>query len=112
MGRSEPRWATATRGIAVLATAYVTVGLLWTLSEPGYSRTRAAFFALLAVLALVGGVGAVLDDSRLLVGGGAGLFLLGFWQAALWIFLLPAAFVLLFAGMLTWEFPESERTAA
>lgn len=88
------------RVLAVLAVLGLVGVLLYYLSVPGYSRSRLVLFALLGGAGVVGGVGATFRRRDLVLAGSAGLFLLGFWQAALGVFVLPVAAVLLLAAVL------------
>lgn len=83
------------RGLAVLAALYLTAGLLWLLPSPGFGASRLVFFAAVAVAGWIGAAGALRHRPALATVGGLGLVLFGFWQAVLWIFVLPAAAVIL-----------------
>lgn len=88
------------RGLAVLAAVYLTIGLLWVLPSPGFGVSRLLFSALVVALAWVGAIGALRQRPALVAAGGVGLVLFGFWQAVLWIFMLPAAGVLLIVAVI------------
>lgn len=99
------RISTAAVVIAVLAAAYLTVGLLLVLPTSGYTAVRLAFVALTVGVGWVGVVGAVVDRPPLLIAAGVVLLVLGFWQAVYWIFMLPAALGVAVAGVLLAHFP-------
>ncbi|WP_440988373.1 hypothetical protein [Haloarchaeobius baliensis] len=73
------------------------------LGQPGYTWTRAALFAGLAGLAVTGAAGVIYQRGLLATVGAGGLLLLGFWQAVLWIFILPVVVVLSVAFVTTPE---------
>lgn len=72
----------------------LTLALGWFLGGPGYTTTRLAFFALVAGVAWAGAAGALLGRPVAVGASAFGLFLLGFWQAVLWIVVLPAALLM------------------
>lgn len=89
---------TATRrSIAHGLTVVVVVAFLGVLGyylfQPGYSLTRLALFAVFGALAVVGAAGIIYDRGLLVGVGTVGLVLLGFWQAVLWVYILPVAVV-------------------
>lgn len=79
------RWGPA--AVALL----LTLALAWLLPGPGYTTTRLAFFAALAAVAWGGAAGAVAGRASVVGASALVLFLLGFWQAVLWIVIIPAA---------------------
>lgn len=81
------------RGLSVGVAVLLTLVLAALLPQPGYSTTRLVFFLLVAAVAWVGAVGAVRRRVGPLVGGGVGLFLLGFWQFTIGLVMLPTAAV-------------------
>lgn len=86
-------------GAVVVATAgLVTLLFLVLLPAPGFGVSRVAYFLLVDVVAWVGVAGAVRHRPALLLGSGVGLFLLGFWQFTIGLFVVPAAVVFLVAG--------------
>lgn len=88
----------AGRWIAVAAALWLSAALTYYLPRPGYAAARLAYFLLLAAVAWAGAAG-VLRGRPVVAGlAGLGLFLLGFWQAVLWIAVLPAAVALLGAS--------------
>lgn len=104
MSHSPPRGAIAALpavvrwGPAVVA-LLLTLALAWFLPQPGYTTTRLAFFTLIAAVAWAGAAGAVVGRPAVIGGSAAALFLLGFWQAVLWIVVLPAALLHFVAAM-------------
>lgn len=77
-------------GPAVVA-LLLTLVLAWLLPAPGYTTTRLAFFVLLAAVAWGGAAGALAGRASVVGASALVLFLLGFWQAVLWVVVLPAA---------------------
>lgn len=100
MRRPRATAADLGRAAAVLAALYLTAGLLWLLPSPGYTTTRLALFAVILAFGWLGAAGAVVGRPVGAAVGTVGLFLLGFWQAVLWVFVLPAAAVLAVAAAL------------
>lgn len=98
------RWITVSSVIAFLAV------LVWYLGQPGYSHVRLAFFVALGLLAVAGAVGAVRHSAPLVALGSGGLFLLGFWQAALWVYIYPVVALLVLAALLDGDSAETSRT--
>ena len=98
--RRRGRIATLALAVALLAALYLTGGLLFLLPSSGNSVTRLAFVALVVAVSWAGVAGAVTDRPPVVVGAAAVLLVLGFWQAVLWIFMLPAALGLVVAGVL------------
>lgn len=88
------RWATLLGVVGLL-------GLLaWYLPSPGYGSTRLAFFAVIGSVGVIGAVGAFLDRPYVVGGSAAGMFLLGFWQFTLGLYMVPVAAILLFTAVL------------
>lgn len=88
---------------AGIATVFWLTGLLfWAIVQPGLTGGRLALLGVVAALAWGGVAGIVRERPSVAVAGGVGLLLLGFWQAVLWIFILPTAVVLLVVGLLMW----------
>lgn len=81
-------------GVAVLAATYLTAGMAYLLVQPGFTASRAVFFAVVVCLGWVGAAGVVTGRRGPTLGGAVGLVALGFWQAVAWLFVLPAAVVL------------------
>ena len=71
------------------------------LVQPGYSLTRLALFTVLGALAVVGAAGIIYDRGLLVGVGTGGLVLLGFWQAVLWVYILPVVVVIAVAAFTT-----------
>jgi len=88
------------REIALLSVLGLVGVLLYYLPQPGYSQSRLVLFGLIAAAAVLGGAGIVLHRATITVVGTVGLFLLGFWQAALGVFILPVAAFLVAAALL------------
>lgn len=91
------------RWIAVFATVYLTLGMLWLLTAPGYSTTRLVLVLAVLGFAWAGAIGAVQKRFRPVISGAAGLVVLGFWEAVLWVFMLPTAVVFGVVGVLMWR---------
>ena len=87
------RWLTVLGVVAFLGV------LGWYLGQPGYTQTRLVFFAVLGGLAVAGAAGVVYQRMLVTLGGAAGLLLLGFWQAVLWIFIFPVVGMLVVAAL-------------
>ena len=80
-------------GLAALAATYLTAGMVYLLVQPGFTASRAVFFAVVVCLGWVGAGGAATGRRVLLLGGAVGLVAVGFWQAVAWLFMLPTAVV-------------------
>lgn len=109
----EIRWdatlARLVRLVAVLAVAALVVLLAQHLLRQGVTPVRLGFFGLLGAVAILGGVGVVRRRPVLTVAGALGLFLLGFWQAVLSVFILPvSALLVLVAVVDASSTPESD----
>lgn len=76
------------------------VVLGYLLPQQGYGQSRLVLFALIAVAAILGAVGVGLDRPSVTGAGVVGLFLLGFWQAVLSVFIYPVIMLLLVATVL------------
>lgn len=87
-------------GIAVAVTVGFLCVLGYLLFQPGYRWTRLAFSAVLGGLAVLSTVGVVYGRTRLAAGSAFVLFLLGFYQAALWLYIWPTAIVLFIGSFL------------
>lgn len=97
---NEPRQiVTAPRAIAAVATAFLTVGMVWLLPSDGYTVFRLAFVLVSVAIGWIGLVGTVAGRPEVPLGAALALLLLGFWQAVLWVFMLPAALGLAVAGV-------------
>ena len=81
------------RGLTVVVVVAFLGVLGYYLGQPGYTWTRLAGFAVLGGLAVVGAAGIIYQRGLLAGVGTAGLVLLGFWQAVLWIYILPVVVV-------------------
>ncbi|MEY7849636.1 hypothetical protein AB7C87_10625 [Natrarchaeobius sp. A-rgal3] len=90
----------ASRWIAVAAVLALLAVLAWFLPQPGFSGSRVALFALIAGAAILGAAGLLRRRMSLAVAGAVFLFLLGFWQAVLGVFILPVVALLLVAAVL------------
>lgn len=96
------------RGMALLSVLVLVGVLLYYLPQPGYSPSRLVLFGLIAGTAVLGGAGVVLRRATLTSVGVFGLFLLGFWQATLSVFILPVAALLVVAALV--DRPENTST--
>lgn len=88
------------RGASVLGVLGLLAVLAYYLPSPGYRPSRLYLFLLIGAVGVVGAAGAVLERPLLAGGGAAGIFLLGFWQAVLSVFMLPVAVVLFLTAFL------------
>ncbi|GAB7014191.1 hypothetical protein [Halolamina salina] len=88
------------QGLAMAALLVFLCVLVFYLGQPGYTHARLALFLALGAAAVLGTFGVVTQRARVAAAGAAMLALLGFWQATLWIFVLPMAGVLAVAGLL------------
>ena len=102
---STPR--SIVRGVAVLAALYLTGGLVWLLPTPGFRMSRLILFIVVIGFAWIGAFGVISDRSLVAFVGATGLFVLGFWQAVLWIFMLPTAAILFGASLLLQQTSET-----
>ena len=100
--------ADVVRGMAVISVLGLVGVLLYYLPQPGYSQSRLVLFGLIAGAAVLGGAGVVLRRATLTAVGVFGLFILGFWQAALSVFILPVAALLVVAAFV--DRPENTPT--
>ncbi|SDR19990.1 hypothetical protein [Natronobacterium texcoconense] len=100
---------TAARGIVVLTVVGLVGVLLYYLPQPGYGPFRLVLFGLIAGAAVLGGIGVVRRRPAFTIGGIVGLFLLGFWQAVLSVFIFPAIGLFLLALLL--DYDAYDRTA-
>lgn len=94
-------------GITVAVTIAFLCVLGYFLFQPGYRWTRLAFFAVLGGLAVLSTAGVVYGRTRVAAGSAFVLFLLGFWQAVLWLFIWPVAIVLFIGSFVS---PTRERS--
>lgn len=88
------------RGLAAAALLAFLGVLVFYLGQPGATPARLALFLALGGAATLGTTGAVLGRASIAAVGALLLALLGFWQATLWIFVLPMAGVLGAASLL------------
>ena len=95
------------RAASVLAVVVLLAVLASHLGAPGYHDARLYLFCLIGAVGLLGGVGAVFDRPTLIGSGGIGIFLLGFWQAVLGVFMLPVAAVLVTTAVLVYGVEEA-----
>ena len=91
------------RGATVLSVLGLVGVLLYYLPQPGYSQSRLVLFGLVAGAAVLGGTGVVLRRFTVTMVGVVGLFLLGFWQAVLSVFIFLVIGLLLVAALLDHE---------
>lgn len=97
------------RGLTVVVVVAFLGALAYYLVRPGYTWTRLAFFAVLGGLVVAGAVGVLTRRKPVTAVGAVGLLLLGFWQAVLWMYVLPVVAVLLVAVLIAPEPGESRR---
>lgn len=102
--REVVRWTDALAGLArltaIAAVVALVVGLVRIVALQGYTDTRLLLFGLLIVTACIGGVGVYRRRVAMTVAGAIGLFLLGFWQAVLFVFVLPVSGLLVLVAVL------------
>lgn len=87
------------RVVAVLGVVALVVVLARILVGQGYTPLRLGLFGLIGLAAIVGGVGVVSRSVVASLAGALGLFLLGFWQAVLFVFVLPVSAVLVLVAV-------------
>ena len=88
------------RGVTVLSVFGLLGVLAYFLVQLGYSRSRFVLLSLIACSAVIGGIGVTLNRTTLTIIGAVGLFLLGFWQAVLSIYIAPVIVLLLLVAFL------------
>lgn len=89
------------RCIIVVATALLLSALLLALlPAPGLGISRVVYFAAVAAVGWAGAAGVVLARPRIPLAAGVMLFLLGFWQFTIGLFVVPAAFAFVVFGLL------------
>lgn len=93
--QSVVRWITTAVSVLFIGV------LVYYLVQPGYSWTRLAFFAGLGGLAVLGTMGIMYQRELVAVGGACGLLLVGFWQAVLWLYIVPVVGVLVVAAIVS-----------
>jgi len=93
--------ATLASGLATFTALSLTVVLLGYLLRDGFLPTRVLLFVAVAGLAWTSTLGVVRNRPLVGAASAAGVFLLGFWQAVLWVWLLPAAGLLVLAVLLS-----------
>lgn len=98
------QWITVVSVIVFLAV------MVWYLGQPGYSHIRLAFFAALGILAVAGAIGVVRHSTKLVILRSSGLFLLGFWQAVLWVYIYPVVALLILAAPLDNDSTDTSQT--
>ena len=101
--------STLASGLAVFAALVLTTVLLGYLLRDGFLLTRTLLFVVVAGLAWVSALGVVSDRPTVGGAGAAGVALLGFWQAVLWIWLLPTAGLLLVATLVSTASEDTSR---
>lgn len=74
--------------------------LAYFLQSPDYPASRLYLFVLIGAIGVLGAVGIVFGRPTVIGGSGLGIFLLGFWQAVLGVFMLPVAAVLFLTALL------------
>ncbi|MCG1002169.1 MULTISPECIES: hypothetical protein [Halobacterium] len=94
-----PSITAAVRGLTVVVVAAFLGVLGWYLGQSGYTSARLALFAALGASAIAGAAGVVSGRAFVAAGGACALLLLGFWQAALWLYVFPVAGLLVVAAV-------------
>lgn len=94
--RTAPSWSPS-HVLATGGAVFATAGLGWALLQPGFHWPRLALAPVIGTVAWVGVYANARGRTLATTGAGMALFLLGFWQAVLWMFILPPA--LLFLGL-------------
>jgi hypothetical protein len=93
--------ATIARWLSVGGTVVFLGVLGYYLGQPGYSWSRLVVFAVLGGLAGLGTTGVVYQRELLAAAGACGLLMLGFSLAAsLWLYIVPAATILVVSALL------------
>jgi len=93
--------STLASGLAVFAALVLTTVLLGYLLRDGFLLTRVLLFVAVAGLAWVSALGVLRGRPAVGTAGALGVVLLGFWQAVLWVPMLPTAGLLLLATVLS-----------
>lgn len=91
---------TVARGLVVVGTLAFLAASTWYLARPGFTLSRLGAFLVLGVLAVLGAAGVLWGRDRLSALAAVALFLLGFWQAVLWILIWGQVGVLVAATVL------------
>ncbi|MFC4246568.1 hypothetical protein ACFOZ7_06105 [Natribaculum luteum] len=86
--------------MSILSAIYVATGIYLVFSNVSPSAFRVGFFAIVAVVTLVGVGNALLGRSVPAIVAGFALFALGYWQANFWLAIVPASFLLGGAGII------------
>ncbi|WP_336034902.1 hypothetical protein [Halobacterium yunchengense] len=94
-----PSRTAVARGLTVVAVAALLGVLGRYLGRPGYTPARLTLFAALGASAVAGAGGVVAGRSFVAAGAACALLLLGFWQAVLWVYVLPVAALFLVAAV-------------
>ena len=103
--------ATAVKAVVVTVTL-VFIGILgWYLGKPGYTQSRLVLFVVLGGSAVAGALGVVFQRALVTAGAAGSLVLLGFWQAVLWMYILPVVLVLVVAALVTTDAPHADTPA-
>ena len=87
------------RWVSVLSVSGFLGTLGYYLVQPGFRWTGVASFPGLGGLAVLGGTGVVSQRERVVAACACGLLLVGFWQAALWMYILPMVAILVVASV-------------
>ncbi|MCG1004902.1 MULTISPECIES: hypothetical protein [Halobacterium] len=88
------------RGLSVMGTVAFLGVLGYYLGQPGFTWTRLALFVVLGGLAVVGTAGVFYQRELIAVGGACALLLMGFWQAALWMYIFPVVAIFVISALL------------
>lgn len=99
-GRTPITGSRPARGLTVAASLAFLGVLVVYFDRPGATSARLLLFLALGGAAALGTAGAVVQRAAIAAVGALLLGLLGFWQATLWIFVLPMAGVLAATSLL------------
>lgn len=94
------RGTTLARWLVVVGTLAFLAAATWYLARPGFTPSRLVLFLVVGALAVLGALGVLWRRDRLVALAAAALFLLGFWQAVLWVLLWGQVGVLVAATVL------------
>lgn len=95
-----PTKVDAVRGVTILVVVAFLLVLGRHLGQPGTSLARLGFFSVLGGVAAIGAAGVFFERTFVAAGSACVLLLLGFWQAALWVYVFPVSGLLVAAAVL------------
>lgn len=101
-----PSKVNAVRGVTVLVVVVFLLVLGRHLGQPGTSLAQLGFFSVLGGIAAIGAAGVFFERTYVAATSACALLLLGFWQAALWVYIFPVSGLLVAAAVLL-EYDES-----